>query len=47
VGAKLLNYVDYPTSEVLGPEATGEQIKDLNVFHDFYHELVQAWPAMV
>ena len=28
-GAKLLNYVDYPTSEVLGPEATGEQIKDL------------------
>ncbi len=28
-GAKLLNYVGYPTSEVLGPEATGEQIKDL------------------
>ena len=28
-GAKLLNYVDYPTAEVLGPEATGEQIKDL------------------
>jgi succinyl-CoA synthetase beta subunit len=28
-GAKLLNYVDYPTSEVLGPDATGKQIKDL------------------
>ena len=28
-GAKLLNYVDYPTSEVLGPEATGKQVKDL------------------
>jgi succinyl-CoA synthetase beta subunit len=28
-GAKLLNYVDFPTSEVLGPEATSEQIKDL------------------
>jgi succinyl-CoA synthetase beta subunit len=28
-GAKLLNYVGYPTSEVLGPEATGEQVKDL------------------
>lgn len=28
-GAKLLNYVDFPTSEVLGPEATREQIKDL------------------
>lgn len=28
-GAKLLQYVGYPTSEVLGPEATGEQIKDL------------------
>ena len=28
-GAKLLNYVDYPTSEVRGPDATGEQIKDL------------------
>ncbi len=28
-GAKLLDYVDYPTSEVLGPEATGEQVKDL------------------
>ncbi len=28
-GAKLLNYVDFPTSEVLGSEATSEQIKDL------------------
>ncbi len=28
-GAKLLNYVDFPTSEVLGPEATSEQNKDL------------------
>ncbi len=28
-GAKLLNYVGYPTSEVLGPQATSEQIKDL------------------
>ena len=28
-GAKLLNYVGFPTSEVLGPEATSEQIKDL------------------
>ena len=28
-GAKLLNYVDYPTSEVLGPEATSKQVKDL------------------
>jgi len=28
-GARLLNYVDFPTSEVLGPEATSEQIKDL------------------
>ncbi|MEW8013705.1 MAG: ATP citrate lyase citrate-binding domain-containing protein [Candidatus Sedimenticola endophacoides] len=28
-GAKLLNYVNYPSSEVLGPDATGEQIKDL------------------
>jgi succinyl-CoA synthetase beta subunit len=28
-GAKLLNYVDYPSSEVLGPDATGEQVKDL------------------
>jgi len=28
-GAKLLNHVDYPTSEVLGPEATSEQVKDL------------------
>ncbi len=28
-GARLLNYVDFPTSEVLGPEATGEQVKDL------------------
>ena len=28
-GSKLLKYVDYPTSEVLGPEASGDQIKDL------------------
>jgi succinyl-CoA synthetase beta subunit len=28
-GAKLLNYVGFPTSEVLGPETTSEQIKDL------------------
>lgn len=28
-GAKLLNYVDFPTSEILGPEATSEQVKDL------------------
>ena len=28
-GARLLHHVDYPTSEVLGPEASGEQIKDL------------------
>jgi len=28
-GARLLNYVDYPTAEVLGPDATGAQIKDL------------------
>jgi len=28
-GAKLLKYVDYPTAEVLGPEASGDQIKDL------------------
>jgi succinyl-CoA synthetase beta subunit len=28
-GAKLLKYVDFPTSEVLGPEATAEEIKDL------------------
>ncbi len=28
-GSKLLKYVDFPTSEVLGPEATSEQIKDL------------------
>ena len=28
-GARLLNYVDYPASEVLGPDATSEQIKDL------------------
>jgi hypothetical protein len=28
-GAKLLNYVGYPTSEILGPNATSEQIKDL------------------
>ncbi|MGA7981445.1 MAG: ATP citrate lyase citrate-binding domain-containing protein [Chromatiaceae bacterium] len=28
-GAKLLNYVGYPTSEVRGPDATGEEIKDL------------------
>jgi succinyl-CoA synthetase beta subunit len=29
LGAKLLNYVDYPASEILGPNATSEQIKDL------------------
>ncbi|MCP4282834.1 MAG: carboxylate--amine ligase, partial [Gammaproteobacteria bacterium] len=28
-GAKLLKFVDYPTSEVLGPEASGDQIKEL------------------
>lgn len=28
-GAKLLNYVGFPTSEVLGPEATSEQVKGL------------------
>ncbi len=28
-GAKLLEYVDYPTAEVLGPDATGAQVKDL------------------
>jgi succinyl-CoA synthetase beta subunit len=28
-GAKLLDHVGYPTSEVLGPEATGDQVKDL------------------
>ncbi len=28
-GSKLLKYVDYPTSEVLGPEASGDQIKEL------------------
>jgi len=28
-GAKLLEHVDYPTSEVLGPDASGEQVKDL------------------
>lgn len=28
-GAKLLKYVNFPTSEVLGPEATNEQIKGL------------------
>ena len=28
-GARLLNYVDYPTSEVLGPDASSEQIKGL------------------
>lgn len=28
-GSKLLKYVDFPTSEVLGPEATAEEIKDL------------------
>jgi succinyl-CoA synthetase beta subunit len=28
-GANLLNYVGYPTSEVRGPDATGEEIKDL------------------
>jgi len=28
-GAKLLQYVDYPTAEVLGADATSEEIKDL------------------
>ncbi len=28
-GSKLLKYVDYPTSEVLGPESSGDQVKDL------------------
>ena len=28
-GSKLLKYVDFPTSEVLGPEASAEEIKDL------------------
>ncbi len=28
-GSKLLKYVDFPTSEVLGPEATNEEIKGL------------------
>jgi len=28
-GAKLFEYVDYPTAEVLGPDATGAQVKDL------------------
>ena len=28
-GSKLLKFVDYPTSEVLGPEASGDQIKEL------------------
>ena len=28
-GAKLLNYVGFPTADVLGPEATAEQIQDL------------------
>lgn len=28
-GSKLLKFVDYPTSEVLGPEASGDQIKAL------------------
>lgn len=28
-GKRLLNHVGYPTSEVLGPDATGEQVKDL------------------
>ncbi len=28
-GAKLLQYVDYPTAEVLGADATSEQVKDL------------------
>ena len=28
-GSKLLKYVHFPTSEVLGPEASNEQIKDL------------------
>ncbi|MCB1762151.1 MAG: carboxylate--amine ligase [Gammaproteobacteria bacterium] len=28
-GSKLLKFVDFPTSEVLGPEASGDQIKEL------------------
>ncbi len=28
-GAKLLKYVDFPTSEVLGPEATNDEVKGL------------------
>jgi len=28
-GSKLLKYVGFPTSEVLGPEAKTDQIKDL------------------
>ncbi len=28
-GSKLLKYVDFPTSEVLGPEATNEEVKGL------------------
>ena len=28
-GSKLLKFVDYPTAEVLGPEASGDQIKEL------------------
>jgi succinyl-CoA synthetase beta subunit len=28
-GSKLLKYVDFPTSEVLGPEAKTDQVKDL------------------
>ena len=28
-GAKLLNMVDFPTAEVLGPEATDQEIKDM------------------
>ena len=28
-GAKLLKLVDFPTSKVLGPEATEHEIKDL------------------
>lgn len=28
-GARLLNYVDYPTSEVLGPDASASQVNDL------------------
>ncbi len=32
-GGMLLDYVDFPTSEVLGPEASAEQIRDLIARH--------------